>query len=57
MQKALLWQSFLFYNGYDVTAISKHLGHCNTEITSNIYVQIFDEYKAKMAESSDHDLL
>jgi len=36
---------------------SEHLGHCNTEITSNIYVQIFKEYKAKMAESIEHDLL
>ena len=32
-------------------------GHCNTEITSNIYVHIFKEYKAKMAETIDHDLL
>jgi integrase len=37
--------------------ISEHLGHCNTEITSNIYVHIFKEYKAKMAESIEHDLL
>ena len=37
--------------------IFKHLGHCNTEITSNIYVHIFKEYKAKMAESIEHDLL
>ena len=50
-------QSFLFYNGFDVKAISEHLGHCNTEITSNIYVHIFKEYKAKMAESIEHDLL
>ena len=38
-------------------AIFEHLGHCNTEITSNIYVHIFKEYKAKMAESIEHDLL
>ena len=37
--------------------IFEHLGHCNTEITSNIYVHIFKEYKAKMAESIEHDLL
>jgi hypothetical protein len=37
--------------------IPEHLGHCNTEITSNIYVHIFKEYKAKMAESIEHDLL
>ena len=37
--------------------ISEHLGHCNTEITSNIYVHIFKEYKAKMAESIDHTLV
>ena len=41
--------SLLINNGYDVKAISEHLGHCNTEITSNIYVHIFKEYKAKMA--------
>ena len=40
-------QGFLFCNGFDVNAISEHLGHCNTEITSNIYVHIFKEYKAK----------
>ena len=50
-------QGFLFYNGYDVIAISEHLGHCNTEITSKSYVHIFKEYKAKMAESIEHDLL
>ena len=33
------------------------LGHCNTEITSKSCVHIFKEYKAKMAESIDHDLL
>ena len=49
--------SLLINNGYDVKAISEHLGHCNTEITSNIYVHIFKEYKAKMAESIEHDLL
>jgi len=35
----------------------EHSGHCNTEITSNICVHIFKEYKAKMAESIEHDLL
>ena len=49
--------SLLINNGFDVKAISEHLGHCNTEITSNIYVHIFKEYKAKMAETIDHDLL
>ena len=46
-----------FNRRYDVKAISEYLGHCNTEITSNIYVHIFKEYKAKMAESIEHDLL
>ena len=36
-------------------AISEHLGHCNTEITSNIYVHIFKEYKAKSLWSTEHD--
>ncbi len=49
--------SLLIKNCYDVKAISEHLDHCNTEITSNIYVHIFKEYKAKMAESIEHDLL
>ena len=37
--------------------ISEHLGQCNTEITSKSCVHIFKEYKAKMAESIEHDLL
>ena len=41
----------------ELFVVSEHLGHCNTEITSNIYVHIFKEYKAKMAESIEHDLL
>ncbi|MBO7196385.1 MAG: hypothetical protein J6V80_03530, partial [Clostridia bacterium] len=28
--------SLLINNGFDVKAISEHLGHCNTEITSNL---------------------
>ena len=57
IQKLCFGRAFCCYNGYDVKAISEHLGHCNTEITSNIYVHIFKEYKAKMAESIEHDLL
>lgn len=38
-------------------AISEHLGHCNTAITSDIYTHIFKEYKAKMAESIEKDLI
>lgn len=34
-----------------------HHIYCDAEITSNIYVHIFKEYKAKMAESIEHDLL
>ncbi len=49
--------SLLINDGFDVKAISEQLGHCNTEITSNIYVHIFKEYKAKMAESIDHTLV
>ena len=41
----------------ELFVIPEHLGHCNTEITSNIYVHIFKEYKAKTAESIEHDLL
>ena len=38
-------------------AISHKVRTFVTEITSNIYVHIFKEYKAKMAESIEHDLL
>ena len=41
----------------ELFVVSEHLGHCNTEITSNIYVHIFKEYKAKMAESIEKDLI
>ena len=50
-------QGFLFFNGFDVKAISEHLGHCNTAIASDIYTHIFKEYKAKMAESIGKDLI
>ena len=38
-------------------AISHKIRTFVTEITSNIYVHIFKEYKAKMAESIDHTLV
>ncbi|MGN0655095.1 MAG: hypothetical protein ACI4KD_09300 [Oscillospiraceae bacterium] len=41
----------------DGKAISKHLGHCNMAITSDIYTHIFKEYKAKMAETIENDLV
>jgi site-specific recombinase XerD len=49
--------SLMINNGFDVKAISEHLGHCNTAITSDIYTHIFMEYKAKMAESIEKDLI
>ena len=49
--------SLMINNGFDVKAISEHLGHCNTAITSDIYTHIFKEYKAKMAESIEKDLM
>ena len=48
---------FITVGDFILGLLSLHLGHCNTEITSNIYVHIFKEYKAKMAESIEHDLL
>ena len=49
--------SLMINNGFDVKAISEHLWHCNTAITSDIYTHIFKEYKAKMAESIEKDLI
>lgn len=49
--------SLMINSGISLKCISDLLGHCNTEITSNIYVHIFKEYKAKMAETIEHDLL
>ena len=56
-KKLCFGRAFCYYDAFDVKAISEHLGHCNTEITSNIYVHIFKEYKAKMVESIEHNLL
>ena len=56
-EKLCYGRAFCYYSGYDVKASSEHLGQCNTEITSNIYVHIFKEYKAKMAEPIDRGLL
>jgi hypothetical protein len=36
---------------------SELLGYCNTAITSDIYTHIFKEYKARMAESIEKDLI
>ena len=49
--------SLMINSGIFLKAISAQLGHCNTEITSKSCVHIFKEYKAKMAESIEHDLL
>ena len=56
-KKLCIARLFVINNGFDVKAISEHLGHCNTAITSDIYTHIFKEYKAKMAESIEKDLI
>ena len=43
-------------NGFDVKAISEHLGHCNINITADTYGHIFDEYKARIAKSLEDSL-
>ncbi len=49
--------SLLINNGTPLKAVSGVLGHSTTLITSQIYVHIFDEYNAKMAEALENDLI
>ena len=44
--------SLLINNGFDVKAISEHLGHCNTAITSDIYTHIFNRILAYKIKNS-----
>ncbi|MFK5676071.1 tyrosine-type recombinase/integrase [Ligilactobacillus sp. LYQ60] len=39
--------AYLLYNGVDLYAISKRLGHTNMTITSERYAYLIDEYRAK----------
>ncbi len=49
--------SLMINNGFDVKVISEHLGHCNIAITGDIYSHIFEEYKAKIAQAIEYDLI
>ena len=41
--------SLLINNGFDVKAISEHLGHCNTEITVNVRNPYTNKLQVKAA--------
>ena len=47
----------LINNGVDIKAVSSQLGHCNISITADTYGHIFDEYKAKVAQAIEYDLI
>ena len=49
--------SLMINNGFDVKIVSEHLGHCNIAITGDIYSHIFEEYKAKVAQAIEYDLI
>ena len=49
--------SLMINNGFDVKIVSEHLGHCNVSITADIYSHIFEEYKAKVAQAIEYDLI
>lgn len=49
--------SLMINNGFDVKVVSEHLGHCNVAITGDIYSHIFEEYKAKIAQAIEYDLV
>lgn len=49
--------SLLINNGVDIKAVSSQLGHCNINITADTYGHIFDEYKARIAESLEDSLM
>ncbi len=48
--------SLLINNGVDIKAVSSQLGHCNINITADTYGHIFDEYKARIAQSLEDSL-
>ena len=49
--------SLMINNGFDVKIVSEQLGHCNVSITADIYSHIFEEYKAKVAQAIEYDLI
>lgn len=49
--------SILINNGIGIKAISSHLGHCNINITGDIYLHMFEEYKAKIADVMESNLI
>lgn len=44
-------------NGIDIRAVSEQLGHCNIAVIGDTYSHIFDEYKARIANAIEKDLV
>lgn len=42
--------SILIFNGVGLKNVSEHLGHCNVQITGDVYAHMFEEYKNKIAD-------
>lgn len=49
--------SLMIHNGVDVKSVLSQLGHCNISITGDIYIHIFEDYKARIATGLENTLL
>lgn len=48
--------TMLLNNGVELKAISDHLGHCDINVTANIYADVLEEMKRDIAVSIEHTL-
>ena len=48
--------SLLLNSGVDLKVISEHLGHCDIGVTANIYADVLQKQKIRLADTIDAKL-
>ena len=48
--------TLLLNSGIDLKVISEHLGHCDIGVTANIYADVLQKQKIRLADTIDDKL-
>ena len=48
--------TFLLNSGVDLKVISEHLGHCDIGVTANIYADVLQKQKVRLADTINDKL-
>lgn len=48
--------TLLLNSGVDLKVISEHLGHCDIGVTANIYADVLQKQKIRLADTIDDKL-